>query len=184
MEQILAMTTLGRMTATDLFAIGLGIALLAMGRRLYWLALGGVGFFAGLWLAGRFLHLPSSGLELGLGFLLFAGRSFVTDPARETRTLDVIAWALLLPALYSLWTAIGFAAEIAGGTMWNGIDEGIRAAETWHYGAPLWAATAGAIILSWFNARTRGIQASSNGTPVRTYSTAPVRAPICCGVGS
>ncbi len=70
MEQILGTTTLGRMTATDLLAIGLGIALLAMGRRLYWLALGGVGFFAGLWLAGRFLHLPSSGLELGLGFLL------------------------------------------------------------------------------------------------------------------
>ncbi len=57
------------MTATDLFAIGVGVALLAFGRRLYWLALGGVGFFSGLWLAGRFLPQSSSGLELGLGFL-------------------------------------------------------------------------------------------------------------------
>lgn len=66
MEQILV--PIGRLTATDLSAIALGIALLAFGRRLYWLALGGVGFFAGLWLAARFLQLPS-GLELGLGFL-------------------------------------------------------------------------------------------------------------------
>ena len=57
------------MTATDLFALGVGVALLAFGRRLYWLALGGVGFFCGLWLAGRFLPQSSSGLELGLGFL-------------------------------------------------------------------------------------------------------------------
>ena len=120
----------------------------------------------------RIVHVAGA---LGLGFLLFSGRSFVTDAAKETRTLDVIAWVLLLPALYSLWTAIGFAAEIAGGTMWNGIDEGIKAAETWHFGAPLWAATAGAIMLSWFNARTRGSFTSPDivlavcGIAVATY---------------
>ncbi len=40
------------------------------GRRLYWLALGGLGFFLGLWAAQRFLDLGSAGLELGAGFLV------------------------------------------------------------------------------------------------------------------
>ncbi len=101
----------------------------------------------------RIVHVAGA---LGLGFLLFSGRGFAKSADGETKTLDVIAWVLLLPALYALWTAIGFAAEIAGGTMWNGIDETIKTNETWHYGAPLWAATGGAIILSWFNKRERG----------------------------
>lgn len=65
MEQFLA-----RFTATDLLAVGIGFALLAFGRRLYWLALGGTGFFAGLWLASHVFEVGSTGLELGLGFLL------------------------------------------------------------------------------------------------------------------
>ncbi len=57
-------------TATDLLAIGVGIALLTFGRRLYWLALGGVGFFLGLWLASQVLDLRVTGLALGIGFLV------------------------------------------------------------------------------------------------------------------
>jgi hypothetical protein len=61
---------LARLDTTDLLAIALGAALLVFGRRLYWLALGGAGFFAGLWIAGRIFERSSSWVELGLGFLL------------------------------------------------------------------------------------------------------------------
>ncbi len=65
MEQIFA-----NYTTTDLLAIAVGAALLTYGRKLYWLALGAVGFSLGLWLAGRLLDLGSTGLELGISFLI------------------------------------------------------------------------------------------------------------------
>ena len=65
MEQLIA-----SYTATQAIAIAIGIALVLYGRKLYWLALGGVGFFLGLWLANQFLELGSTGLELGVGFLI------------------------------------------------------------------------------------------------------------------
>lgn len=40
----------------SLFRLLLGIAMLTMGRRLYWLFLGGVGFVFGFDLAGRMVH--------------------------------------------------------------------------------------------------------------------------------
>ena len=64
MERILQ-----QFTATDLLAIVLGIALLTYGRKLYWLALGGIGFFLGLWLSSRLLPASSGALALGLAFL-------------------------------------------------------------------------------------------------------------------
>ncbi len=65
MEQIIA-----NYTTTDLLAIGVGVALLTYGRKLYWLMLGAVGFFLGLWLADRLLEIRSTGLELGISFLI------------------------------------------------------------------------------------------------------------------
>lgn len=61
---------LGQLGTTDVLAIAGGAALLLFGRRLYWLALGGAGFFAGLWLAGEIFERISSWVDLGLGFLL------------------------------------------------------------------------------------------------------------------
>jgi len=46
-----------RLTTADLLALLLGAVLLFLGRRLYWLALGGAGFFVGLQLAERLLDL-------------------------------------------------------------------------------------------------------------------------------
>lgn len=57
-------------TGTHVLALAIGVALLVAGRKLYWLALGGVGFFAGLWLADRYLDIRAAGLELGLAFLV------------------------------------------------------------------------------------------------------------------
>ncbi len=101
----------------------------------------------------RIVHVAGA---LGLGFLLFAGRGFADDSSRETRLLGYISYALMVPALFATGIAISFSVDIANGVMWNGIDEGIRFRETWLFGAPLWLATAGAIIVSWFHARERG----------------------------
>ncbi len=61
---------LANYTTTDLLALAVGVALLTYGRKLYWLALAAVGFSLGLWLAGGISDLGSTGLELGISFLI------------------------------------------------------------------------------------------------------------------
>lgn len=56
-------------TTTDWLGVAIGLLLLSYGRKLYWLALGGIGFFLGLWLASGIFQ-TSSGLGLGLAFLV------------------------------------------------------------------------------------------------------------------
>ncbi len=94
----------------------------------------------------RILHVAGA---LVLGFLLYAGGSFARDDKKPTTALGYVAYALMLPALYALYTAITFANEIAGGAMWNGIDATIRSREIYHFGLPLMIATVGGIILGW-----------------------------------
>lgn len=60
---------LTQLTATDSLALLLGLALLIFGRRLYWLVLGGLGFYFGLILAGHLMKGFTSGMELGIAFL-------------------------------------------------------------------------------------------------------------------
>ena len=60
---------MSQITLTDGLALLLGLALLVAGRRLYWLVLGGLGFYFGLSLAGHLLRGSSSGMELGIAFL-------------------------------------------------------------------------------------------------------------------
>ena len=101
----------------------------------------------------RIIHVAGA---LGLGFLLFSGRSFSSDGEKGSDVLNIVSIALGLAALFSLGMALSFNAEIAAGKAWNGIDETIKFNETWLYGAPLLAATFGAIALSWFDKRPRG----------------------------
>ncbi len=96
----------------------------------------------------RIVHIAGA---LILGFMLFAAHDFKKDASKETPLLGYIAYGLMIPAIYAIYTALGFANEIAGGVMWNGIDETIKFRETWHFGAPLLIATGGGIILSWFH---------------------------------
>ena len=106
----------------------------------------------------RIVHVAGA---LILGALLFSARSFPDrEPGRGT--LDWLGWALCVPALYAIWTAAGFASDIAGGVAWNGIDAGIRNSEIWHYGVPLLVATGGSILLGWLAPRARGRIASSD----------------------
>ncbi len=100
----------------------------------------------------RIIHVAGA---LALGFLLYAGTNFSLRTDATGRTVTWLGGLLLLPALFSAAVAIYFALDIAGGTQWNGIDAGIRFRETWLYGAPLLAATVGAIVLSWLQAGRR-----------------------------
>ncbi|WP_273521546.1 TRAP transporter permease [Rhodosalinus sediminis] len=100
----------------------------------------------------RIVHIAGA---LALGFVLYAGRSFTLAPEVERRWLSWLAWALMAPAVFALGAAVSFAVSIAGGTSWNGMDAGIRAAEIWRFGVPLMVATVGAILVSWAQRRTR-----------------------------
>ncbi|WP_424969057.1 TRAP transporter permease [Dinoroseobacter sp. S76] len=120
----------------------------------------------------RIVHIAGA---LALGFLLFSARTDFPGPGKETPMLGYAAYALMIPALFSVGMAASFAMEIAGGTMWNGIDEGIKFNETYLFGLPLIIATAGGIVLSWFHQRERGGFAAPDlvlavcGVAVATY---------------
>ena len=101
----------------------------------------------------RVVHIAGA---LLLGFLLYSARDFPDEDKGSRHPLDYLAWLTLLPALYACWTALGFANQIAGGVMWNGIDEAIRNAEVYHYGYPLLVATVAGIVIGWFRPRVRG----------------------------
>jgi TRAP transporter 4TM/12TM fusion protein len=101
----------------------------------------------------RIVHIAGA---LLLGFLLFAAGSFDESDLGGTKPTTWIAYALMVPALWSFGAALSFWIEIRGGVTWNGIDERIRFNETWVYGAPLLVATFGGIALSWVHRRGRG----------------------------
>ncbi len=101
----------------------------------------------------RIVHIAGA---LILGFTLYSARAFPEDEGSNRHPLDYLAMLALIPALYACYTAISFAAQIRVGVMWNGIDEGIKAAETYHYGYPLIAATTLGIVIGWLRPRVRG----------------------------
>ena len=114
-------------TGTHLLAIAIGVALLVAGRKLYWLALGGIGFFLGLWAADRFLEVRSTGLELGLAFLLGILGAFLVSAAQRV--------------------AIGLGGFFVGGAVAYWTAAWLTVPFNWHPGQWLWlAAILGAII--------------------------------------
>ncbi|MEL6523202.1 MAG: TRAP transporter fused permease subunit, partial [Pseudomonadota bacterium] len=98
----------------------------------------------------RIVHIAGA---LGLGFLLYSARPFAPDPTNETPLIGRFSLLLLIPALVAVVAAIVFNQQIAGGALWNGLDATVKFRETWIYGVPLIIATAGGIVLSWFNRR-------------------------------
>ena len=120
----------------------------------------------------RIVHVAGA---LGLGFLLFSSTTFPEPAASEARLLKWLAWPLLACALFALGMAVYFHFEIVGGVKWNGMDSAIRFNEMWLFGAPLWVATAGSIIASWWQKAPRNRFASHDfvlvvaGMAVATY---------------
>jgi TRAP transporter 4TM/12TM fusion protein len=107
----------------------------------------------------RIVHVAGA---LALGFVLYGASPFAKTASEETAILAKVSWALMIPALVAVGAALSFAAEIAGGVMWNGIDERIKFNETYWFGAPLLIATIGGILLSWVTRRERGRLVSSD----------------------
>jgi len=96
----------------------------------------------------RIVHIAGA---LILGYGLYAGSRFAKSEHEESPvTLKWISYALLLPALYSLFQVFMMQQTLAGGAM--RIDPTI---ESWHYGYPLMLTTAAAIVLSWVYRQVR-----------------------------
>ncbi|MEM8731138.1 MAG: TRAP transporter fused permease subunit [Pseudomonadota bacterium] len=101
----------------------------------------------------RIVHIAGA---LGLGFLMYAAYDFKTEGEEaKTGPTSLIAYVLMAAAIFACGSAISFSVQISNGLAWNGIDEGIKFREIWLFGAPLWAATAGGIVLSWVHRQDR-----------------------------
>ena len=125
----------------------------------------------------RIVHIAGA---LVLGFALFAARTYGTTPdisRPNTRLVSILAALLALPALYAVWTTLGFMSfldsdqivEMGGRTVWvsqpsdnAAFDNemftpylGLYESEIYSFGLPLLLATFGAILLSWFEHRGR-----------------------------
>lgn len=109
---------LDNFTATDLLAIAAGIALLTFGRKLYWLALGAVGFCGGIWLAGRLPGLGSGELGLGLSFLIGVLGAWLAVVAQR---MAIGLGGLCIGGALAYWSAAWLTVPLgwqAGGWLW------------------------------------------------------------------
>jgi TRAP transporter 4TM/12TM fusion protein len=96
----------------------------------------------------RIVHIAGA---LILGYGLFAGARFADDEHQASGTwIKWVSYALLIPAAYTLAQVFLMQQTLSGSAM--RIDPSI---ENWHYGYPLMATTAGAIVLSWFYRQAR-----------------------------
>ncbi|WNL42223.1 TRAP transporter fused permease subunit [Halomonas sp. PAMB 3264] len=90
----------------------------------------------------RIIHIAGA---LILGYGLFAGARFAEAGTHASPAwLKALGVALLIPAAYTLVQVFLMQQTLAGGAM--RIDPAV---ENWHFGYPLMATTAAAIVLSW-----------------------------------
>lgn len=96
----------------------------------------------------RIVHIAGA---LILGYGLFAGARFA-DEEHQTSGAGIkwVSYALLIPAAYTLAQVFLMHQTLSGGAM--RIDSSV---ENWHYGYPLMATTACAVVLSWFYRQAR-----------------------------
>ncbi|MEP1354624.1 MAG: TRAP transporter fused permease subunit [Tateyamaria sp.] len=125
----------------------------------------------------RIVHIAGA---LVLGFALFAAQTHgpaTGTPRQNKRLVSILAALLALPALYAVWTTLGFmnfldsdqVVEMGGRTVWvsqpsdnAAFDNemfspylGLYESEIYSFGLPLLVATFGAILLGWFEHRGR-----------------------------
>ncbi|WP_235041172.1 TRAP transporter permease [Vreelandella profundi] len=96
----------------------------------------------------RIVHIAGA---LILGYGLFAGARFADEEHQTSGAwIKWVSYALLIPAAYTLAQVFLMHQTLSGGAM--RIDPNI---ENWHYGYPLMATTACAVVLSWFYRQAR-----------------------------
>jgi hypothetical protein len=85
----------------------------------------------------RIAHVAGA---LGLGFMLYAGRLDFPGKDEETPAAWYIAYLLMVPALFSLGTAVSFAVRSTTASV-ERHGSGIKFNETYLFGLPLIVAT-------------------------------------------
>lgn len=102
------------LTLSDPLALAVGAVLLLWGRRLYWLALGGLGFFLGLGLARQYLELDA-GVELVLAVIVGIAGAVLAVVAQK---IAVTVGGFAIGGFLAYYLALPWAAEL-GGLVWG-----------------------------------------------------------------
>lgn len=99
------------MTYTDLLTLAVGAVLLLWGRKLYWLALGGLGFFLGLALARQYLEVDP-GFELVVAVAAGIAGAVLAIVAQK---IAVTVGGLAIGGFLAYYLALPWAAELGWG---------------------------------------------------------------------
>lgn len=102
------------MTFTDPVALVVGAVLLLWGRKLYWLALGGLGFFLGHGLAREYLELDA-GVELAVAVAIGVAGALLAVVAQK---IAVTVGGLAIGGFLAYYLALPWAAEL-GVLIWG-----------------------------------------------------------------
>ena len=106
-----------QMTYSDPLKLAVGAVLLLWGRRLYWLALGGLGFVLGLDLARQYLHLDA-GAELIVAAVAGLAGAFLAVVAQK---VAVTVGGFGIGAVLAYTLASPWAADLRSGIWWIAI---------------------------------------------------------------
>ncbi len=99
-------------------ALAVGVVVLLAGRKLYWLATGGLGFVIGLYLASRYMTTASYWVEVGVALAAGIAGAFLTVLAQKA-TIALAGIVLGGVGVYTL--CLPFAADLATGIWWLAI---------------------------------------------------------------
>lgn len=100
---------------SNYLALAVGLGVLLFGRKLYWLAVGGLGFVIGLYLANRYMTGASFWVEVGVALAAGIVGAFLTVLAQRA-AIAVAGTVLGAMLVYTLCQP--FAADLATGIWW------------------------------------------------------------------
>ncbi len=107
-------TFLEQMSFSDPFTLAAGVVLLFFGRKLYWLAMGGLGFFFGQHLAEQQLNVAA---EMQLGLAVLAGIVGIVL-AVVVKKIAVTIGGFAIGAILAYHVAQPWAADLDTGIWW------------------------------------------------------------------
>lgn len=96
-------------------ALAVGVGVLFFGRKLYWLAVGGLGFVIGLYLAGRYMTEAPFWMEVAVALAAGIVGAFLTVLAQKAA---IAVAGLVLGAVIVYTLCQPFAVDLATGIWW------------------------------------------------------------------
>lgn len=100
---------------SNYLALAVGVCVLLFGRRLYWLAVGGLGFVIGLYFAHRYMTEASFWMEVGIALAAGIVGAFLTLLAQKAA---ITVAGTVLGAVLVYTACQPFAADLATGIWW------------------------------------------------------------------